>query len=156
MLCPDGLIEVNAFTMFYDINHLALTVFMHQVPSDIVGGEFRIWDPAVHNSSIFHEPVVPDPTQRLQIKVRVPTLSGAHAVMGGHLDMRSRMLCFHVVLITVPFVVLNKSRGGPLMIQSASNSPQGGSTKRYCAVVSHLLVAGYKLCQRKLCCGATT
>lgn len=43
------------------------------MPSDIVGGEFRIWDPAVHNSSIFHESVVPEPTQRLQIQVSEPT-----------------------------------------------------------------------------------
>ncbi|KAK9839845.1 hypothetical protein WJX81_005462 [Elliptochloris bilobata] len=39
-----------------------------QVPSDLVGGEFRIWDPAVHNSSIFNAPSVPEPTRRLQVK----------------------------------------------------------------------------------------
>ena len=47
-------------------------VVLCQIPGDLVGGEFRIWDPAVHNSSIFDAPKVPEPTQRLHIKARTP------------------------------------------------------------------------------------
>jgi hypothetical protein len=41
-----------------------------QVPSDLSGGEFRIWDPAVHNSSIADAPEKPTPTRRLQVQAR--------------------------------------------------------------------------------------
>jgi len=41
-----------------------------QVPSDLTGGEFRIWDPALHNSSIADAPEKPTPTRRLQVQAR--------------------------------------------------------------------------------------
>ena len=40
-----------------------------QVPADMRGGEFRIWDPRVHDAHILRSPRPPPPTEEFRLKV---------------------------------------------------------------------------------------
>lgn len=52
-------------------------VMLRQVPPDMQGGSFRIWDPAVHDARILRATDLPPPTQQFQLKVS-PTCAHHH------------------------------------------------------------------------------